>query len=82
MINYHNDDCGRDDLSFQAEQLVALKINPQMVIFLMIMIMTVAWLAMILMTLTFLVTTSSQISSRLGWGEASASKGSLKLVED
>merc|ERR1711953_96516 len=26
---------------------------------------------------TFLVTTSSQISSRLGWGEASASNGSL-----
>ena len=30
-------------------------------------------------SLTFLVTTSSQISSRLGWGEASASKGSLKV---
>ena len=35
-------------------------------------------LAVIMATLTFLVTTSSQISSRLGWGEASASKGSLK----
>ena len=34
--------------------------------------------AKVLKIFTFLVTTSSQISSRLGWGEASASKGSLK----
>ena len=39
------------------------------------------WLSswLLVMCQTFLVTTSSQISSRLGWGEASASNGSLGI---